>query len=154
MDESIARSGILVAAIDMTRAHEATYPASVQDANFGVRWLKFKAPEWNGDAATIGVLGSSSGGHEVELLAMRPKDPRYNAIKLDGAPHLDATINYIATRSPVSDPYARFLNAEKREWAEMIKNSKTYFNPWESIHEGNPQEILDRKKNPSRCRRF
>jgi len=146
MDESIARSGMLVVAIDLTRAPEAPYPASVQDANYGVRWLKFHAREWNGDAATIGVLGSSSGGHEVELLAMRPNDARYNAIKLDGAPQLDATINYIATRSPVSDPYARFLNAEKREWADMIQNSKRYFNPWETIHEGNPQEILDRKE--------
>ena len=26
----------------------------------------------------------------------------------------------------------------------MIQNSKTYFDPWESIHEGNPQEILER----------
>ncbi|MGZ8488624.1 MAG: alpha/beta hydrolase, partial [Candidatus Binatia bacterium] len=57
MDESLARSGILVVAIDLTRAPEAPYPASVQDANYGVRWLKSKAQEWNGDAATIGVLG-------------------------------------------------------------------------------------------------
>ena len=144
MDESLARSGILVVAVDLTRAHEAPYPASVQDANYAVRWLKYKAQEWNGDAATLGVLGSSSGGHEVELLAMRPNDVRYNALKLSEAPQLNATINYIATRSPVSDPYARFLNAESMGWAEMIQNSKKYFDPWETIHEANPQEILDR----------
>src|SRR4030095_3106806 len=69
---------------------------------------------------------------------------RYNALKLSEAPQLDATINYIATRSPVSDPYARFLNAESMGWAEMIQNSKKYFDPWETIHEANPQEILDR----------
>ena len=144
MDESLARSGILVVAVDLTRAHEAPYPASVQDANYAVRWLKYKAQEWNGDAATLGVLGSSSGGHEVELLAMRPNDVRYNALKLAEAPQLDATINYIATRSPVSNPYARFLNAESMGWAEMIQHSKKYFDPWETIHEANPQEILDR----------
>ena len=144
MDESLARSGILVVAVDLTRAHEAPYPASVQDANYAVRWLKYKAQEWIGDAATLGVLGSSSGGHEVELLAMRPNDVRYNALKLAEAPQLDATINYIATRSPVSNPYARFLNAESMGWAEMIQHSKKYFDPWETIHEANPQEILDR----------
>ena len=85
------KSGIVVVAIDLTRAPEAPYPASVQDANYGVRWLKCNAYEWNGDAATIGVLGSSSGGHEVELVAMRPNDPRYNALKLAEAPNLDAT---------------------------------------------------------------
>ena len=144
MDESLARSGILVVAIDLTRAPEAPYPASVQDANYGVRWLKFKAPEWHGDAATLGVLGSSSGGHEVELLAMRPNDPRYNALKLAEAPQLDASVNYVATRSPVSNPYERYLNAERLGRAEMMQHSKTYFNPWETIHEANPQEILDR----------
>lgn len=144
MDESLARSGILVVAIDLTRAPEAPYPASVQDANYGVRWLKYHAREWNGAPETIGALGSSSGGHEIELCAMRPDDPRYNAHKLAAAPNLDATLNYVATRSPVSDPYARFLNAESLGRGEMVQNSKTYFNPWETIHEGNPQEILDR----------
>jgi alpha-beta hydrolase superfamily lysophospholipase len=28
----------------------------------------------------------------------------------------------------------------------MIKNNKTFFVPWETIHESNPQEILDRRE--------
>src|SRR5215467_4480713 len=108
MDRAIAASGVLVVAIDMTLSDEAPYPASVQDANYGVRWLKSRAPEWNGDAAKIGVYGSSSGGHVAQLLAMRPRHPRYNAFALPGAPQLDATVAYVATRSPISDTYARF----------------------------------------------
>jgi alpha-beta hydrolase superfamily lysophospholipase len=77
---------------------------------------------------------------------MRPKDPRYSVHPLAEAPGIDATLIYVATRSPVSDPYARYLNAEKRSWEEMMQYSKTYFNPWENIHEGNPQEILDRRE--------
>jgi len=149
MDESLAQSGILVVAIDLTRAPEAPYPASVQDANYGVRWLKAKAREWNGDPVTVAALGSSSGGHEIELCAMRPQDPRYNAHPLPEAPSVDATLTYVVARSPVSDPYARFQQAERRQWAEMIHNSKTYFNPWESIHEGNPQKILERGEKVS-----
>ena len=144
MDESLARSGILVVAIDLTRAPEAPYPSSVQDANYGVRWLKHKSREWNGAPETIGALGSSSGGHEIELCAMRPRDPYYGVHKLAEAPELDATLNYVATRSPVSNPYARFLNAEQLGREEMVQNTKIYFNPWDTIHEGNPQEILDR----------
>jgi len=146
MDESLARSGILVVAIDLTRAPEAPYPASVQDANYGVRWLKAKAREWNGDPANVGALGSSSGGHEIELCAMRPREPRYNAHPLPEAPNVDATLAYVVARSPVSDPFARYQQAERRQWEEMIQNSKTYFNPWESIYEGNPQLILERKE--------
>src|SRR4051794_27559595 len=92
MDRAIAASGVLVAAIDLTLAPEAPYPACVQDANYGVRWLKSKAAAWNGDPAKIGVYASSSGGHVAELLAMRPRDPRYNAIPLRAAPGVDATV--------------------------------------------------------------
>jgi acetyl esterase/lipase len=146
MDRAVAASGVLVAAIDMTHAPEAPYPASVQDANYGIRWLKSKAAGWNGDAATLGVLGSSTGGHIAELLAMRPRDARYNAIPLPEAPNLDATVAYVATRSPISDPYARYQQAEKMKRDGMMKSTKTYFNPWETIYEGNPQQMLDRRE--------
>lgn len=146
MDRAIAASGVLVVAIDLRLSEEAPYPASVQDANLGVRWLKSRAAEWNGDPSRIGVYGSSSGGHVAELLAMRPRDPRYGAIPLPAAPTLDATVAYVATRSPVSDPYARFQQAERRKRAEMIENSRIYFNPWETIYEGNPQLILERRE--------
>jgi acetyl esterase len=146
MDEAVAKSGMLVVAVDLTLAPEAPYPASVQDANYAVRWLKHRAQEWNGDPANLGVLGSSSGGHIAQLLGMRPRDARYNAIPLPEAPKLDATLAYVATRSPISDPYARYLQAEKMKRADMMNKSKTYFNPEELVHEGNPQEMLDRRE--------
>jgi acetyl esterase/lipase len=145
MDRAIAASGVLVVAIDLTIAPEMPYPASVQDASYGVRWVKAKAREWNGDASQLGVLGSSSGGHIAELIAMRPNDARYNAIALEGAA-TDTSVAYVATRSPISNTYARYENAEKRKRQSMIKNNKTYFQPWEAIHEANPQEILERKE--------
>ena len=145
MDRNLAESGILVVAIDMTLAGEAPYPASVQDANYGVRWLKSKAREWNGDPATVAALGSSSGGHVIELVAMRPRDPRYNAIPLAGAPkNIDASLPYVMTRSPIPDPYTRYQQAEKMKRAEMMQKSKAYFSPWETVFEANPQQMLDR----------
>lgn len=144
MDRSIASSGVLVVAIDMTLASEAPYPACVQDANYGVRWLKTKAASWNGDVSKFGVYGSSSGGHVAELLCMRPHDPRYNVIPLAAAPNVDATISYAAMRAPISDTVGRFENAKKLNRADMVKNNTLFFNPWGTIHEANPQEILDR----------
>lgn len=149
MDEAVAKSGVLVVAVDLRLAQEAPYPASVQDANYAVRWLKARAKQWNGDVSNLGVLGSSSGGHVAQLLAMRPRDPRYNAHPLPEAPNVDATLAYVATRSPISDPYARFLQAEKMKRAEMMQKSKTYFNPWENVYEGNPQQILERHEKVS-----
>jgi len=144
MDQAAARSGILVVAIDMRNSPEAAYPGSVQDAHYGVRWLKMKAREWKGDPENLGVLGSSSGGHVAELLAMRPRDPRYCAIPLPEAPGLDATVAYVATRSPISDCHARYEHMVKTNRPEMIMKSKKYFDPWESIFEGNPALILQR----------
>jgi acetyl esterase len=146
MDRALAASGLLVVAVDLTVAPEAPYPACVRDANYAVRWLKTKAQTWNGDTAKIGVYGSSSGGHVAELLAMRPRDRRYNAIALAAAPDIDATVAYIATRSPISNTFARYENAERRSNASMVKNNKTFFVPWETIHEANPQEILEREE--------
>ena len=146
MDRALAASGLLVVAVDLTVAPEAPYPACVQDANYAVRWLKANAARWNGDGAKIGVYGSSSGGHVAELLAMRPHDPRYNSIPFAAAPGVDAGVAYVAMRSPVSNTFARYENAERRRNESMIKNNKVFFSPWETIHEANPQEILEREE--------
>ena len=146
MDRVVASSGVLVVAVDMTLAGEAPYPASVQDANYGVRWLKSRATAWGGDPATLGILGSSTGGHIAMLVGMRPRDPRYTAIALTGGSAIDAAVAYVATRSPISDPYARFLNAQKMKREFMVEKTKKWFVPWETIHEANPQEILERKE--------
>ncbi|TAK08024.1 alpha/beta hydrolase [bacterium] len=144
LDERLAASGILVAAIDLRLAKEAPYPASVADANYGIRWLKLKAREWNGDPEAVGALGSSSGGHVIELCAMRPRDPRYTAHPLPEAPRLDATLAYAVVRSPISDPFARYEQAKKMQRENLITNSEVYFKPWDTVFEGNPQLILER----------
>jgi len=143
-NRAIAAAGALVVAVDLTLAPQAPYPACVQDASYALRWLKAKAKTWNGDAARIGVFGSSSGGHVAELLALRPNDARYNAIAFDGAPA--ASPDYVVMRSPISNTFARFQTAQANKVDSMIKNNTTFFVPWESIHESNPQEILDRKE--------
>jgi len=145
-DRAIATAGALVVAIDLTLAPEAPYPACVQDANYGVRWLKAKAKTWNGDVSRFGIFGSSSGGHVAELLSLRPHDLRYNAVPLPEAPKLNTTVDYVALRSPISNTFARYENAKALNDASMVKNNETFFVPWETIHESNPQEILDRRE--------
>ena len=73
-----------------------------------------------------------------------PETSRYNAIPLAAAPEVDATLAYAAMRSPISNTFARYENAVRRGNEDMVKFNKTFFDPWETIHEANPQEILDR----------
>lgn len=145
-DRAIASAGALVVAVDLTLAPEAPYPANVQDANYAVRWLKGRAGAWNGDASRIGVFGSSSGGHVAELLAMRPRDPRYNTLPLQENPALEATVDYVLTRSPISNTFQRYQNAKAMDQAALAGFHETYFVPWETIHEANPHEILERRE--------
>lgn len=144
VDERLAASGILVVVIDVRLARETPYPGSAADVNYGVRWLKSKAREWNGDPSTLGALGSSSCSHVLEFCAMRPHDPRYTMYPLPEAPQLDATLKYVIARSPISHPLARYEQAQKMTRDTLIQNSALYFRPWDSIIEGNPQLILDR----------
>ena len=44
-----------------------------------------------------------------------------------------AVVAYVATRSPISNTYARFQNAEGKKRDNMIRNNQTFFNPWETI---------------------
>jgi acetyl esterase/lipase len=134
----------LVVAIDVRLADEAPYPASVADVNYGIRWLKSKASEWRGAPDTLGVLGSSSGGHITQLTVMRPHDTRYTAHPLPAASDLDATVTYVVARSPISDPASRYEQAKKMQRETLIENSEIYFKPWDTIFEGNPQLILER----------
>ena len=57
-----------------------------------------------------------------------------------------ASVVYVAARSPISDPWARYQQAQKMKRENLIKASHAWFVPWETIHEGNPQQILERRE--------
>jgi dipeptidyl aminopeptidase/acylaminoacyl peptidase len=78
---------------------------------------------------------------------MKPFDPEYAALPFPEAPQLDARVKYIAARSPISDPLARYQNAVNLKRDRMINNHYTYFKPWSTIYVANPQFILDRKES-------
>ena len=144
MDRALAESGIVVASIEFRLAPDHPYPAQVADINFGTRWLKAHARDFNADPGSIGAIGSSSGGHGVFLSGMRPHDPRYAALPLDEAPELDATLNYILACWPVVDPHARYLYAQETNNEGLVAATNAYFTSSDGATEGNPHMILQR----------
>ena len=80
--ETLAAEGIMTLSLDFRMPPEAGYPASLQDINYGVRWFKSRAREFGARADRVGLFGTSSGGHQVLLAAMRPFDARYAALPL------------------------------------------------------------------------
>jgi len=149
--DALARSGIVVACIDFRLAPEHPYPAQLQDINYGIRWLKAHAAEFNADPGTIGGFGSSSGGHTIVLAGMRAAFPWYNAIPLPEAPDTDATLAYVIAHSGIVDPLARYQYAQSTAGqsansTRLATSSLGFFLTEDGMREGNPQHLLERRE--------
>src|SRR6266852_7170634 len=66
INEPLAKSGVVVAALDFRMPPVASYPASLADINYAIRWLKTQATKWGSRPDWVGAFGLSSGG----ILAM------------------------------------------------------------------------------------
>ncbi len=142
IDRALAARGVVVAALDFRQPPEAGYPASIQDVNLGVRWLKAHASEFKG-VTRVGALGVSSGGHQVVLNALRPRDPRYAALPLPNHPEIDATTAYVIAAWPVIDPLYRFRYAERSGRQELVAAHLAYWGSAEAMAEGSPQTAAE-----------
>jgi acetyl esterase/lipase len=152
-NEALAKSGVVVAALDFRMPPVAGYPASLADINYATRWLKARAREINVRADRVGMIGVSSGGHQAMLAAMRPRDGRYAAMALPGSPAVDATVAAVVMVWPVIDPLRRFHHAKRLQAAggkypeqidRVIPLHTKYWGTEEAMEEGNPVGILER----------
>lgn len=144
VDQALATSGLVVASIDFRIAPQHPYPAQVADANYGVRWLKAHAPDFNASDSPFGVIGRSSGGHTALLHALRPRDARYESLPLPEGQNVNPTADYFVGLWPVLDSYGRYLIAKEVGNTHLIEAGDGYFLNEERMREGNPQEILER----------
>ena len=152
--EPLARSGVIVAALDFRQPPVAPYPASLQDIHYAIRWLKARAMELGSRPELVGSMGNSSGGHQAMLLGLRPFDPRYAALPspVDAA-GLDATVRAVILCSPVIDPlgryhYARQIKAGGPPYPpvvdEVLPCHDAYWQSEEAMADGTPALALER----------
>lgn len=154
INEALARSGVVVAALDFRMPPEAGYPASLADIHYALRWLKGRASELHSRPEWVGTMGISSGGHQAILLGMRPRDPRYASIPLSGdSASMDAAPRCVILCWPVIDPlgryrYARQLKASGKPYPDLVDqvlpNHDAYWQTEDAMAEGNPVLALER----------
>lgn len=144
MARALAESGILVASIDFRMPPEAPYPASLADINLATRWLKARAGHYKSRAEWVGSFGTSSGGHQVLLAAMRPDDRRYAGLPLAEAPQTDARPAYVISAWGVLDPLLRYELAKAAGNAELLENHHNFWGDAAAMAEGNPPRMLER----------
>lgn len=155
INRPVAEGGVVVMAIDFRAPPQATYPGSVADIHYAVRWLKAHAAEFNTRPEWVGSMGTSSGGHIAILAAMKPFDPRYSAIALEGAAsgsaEIDARVPYVIALWPVICPLGRYrAGVEQAAVAAYPKRGgalemqKRYWLTEEAMAEGSPLLALER----------
>ena len=154
INEPLAKSGVVVAALDFRMPPVASYPASLADINYATRWLKTKATSFGSHPDLVGALGSSSGAHQAILAAMRPHDSRYAALPLPaGAPTVDASVRCVVLCWPVIDPLARYHYAKQaiasgKPYPELlgmvVPLHDKYWGTEAAMAEGNPVLALER----------
>jgi acetyl esterase/lipase len=143
INQAIAAAGTAVLALDFRLAPASPYPASIADINLGIRWLKANAAKLGGDARRIGALGTSSGGHQLWLNVLRPRDPRYAVMRLAGAEDVDASVGFVVACWPISDPVARYKMARDTGNDRLVKNHDAFFLTEAAMADANPQTILE-----------
>jgi acetyl esterase len=144
LDAALAKSGIVVLAVDFRMPPEWRYPHSIADINLGVRWLKTHAPEFGSRRDLVGGLGTSSGAHQLLLSTLKPADPRYAALPVPEAPAEDADLPYIVLCWPISDPLARYRMVREKGNTRLVESHDAYWASEAEMEEGNPQLILER----------
>jgi acetyl esterase len=142
--KALAESGIVVASVDFRMPPEAAYPASLADINLAIRWLKARAAQYHSRPDWVGSFGTSSGGHQVLLAAMRPDDPRYAALPLNEAPGIDAGLAFVISGWGVLDPLLRYQLAKKAGNTELLENHHNFWGDEAAMAEGNPPRMLER----------
>jgi acetyl esterase/lipase len=147
--EALAKSGVVVASLDFRMPPAASYPGSMIDINYGIRWLKSRAASLNARADAVGVMGTSSGGHQAMLTAMRPRDARYASLPLAGGG--DATVRCAVLLWPVIDPLGRYRYAKdlkasgQADFADRVLPAHDqYWLTEAAMEEGNPVMALER----------
>jgi acetyl esterase len=152
INEPLARSGVVMIAVDFRMPpDDAGYPASIADVNYAIRWCKSRAAQMRVRRDRVGVLGSSSGGHQAMLAAMRPDDPRYAILPLAAEPMVDATVRCAVLCWPVIDPLGRYYYAKQLKTDGKSKAAdhwitchEQYWKDEAAMAEGSPALTLER----------
>jgi len=143
LDEALAKSGIVVLAIDFRMPPKHRYPASIADIHYATRWLKAHAAEFGSRRDLVAGLATSSGAQQLLLSALKPNDPRYAALPLAEAPGEDASLPYLVLCWPISDPLARYRMVKEKGRTPLIQSHDAYWASEAEMAEGSPQWIVE-----------
>ena len=143
-DHALASAGLFVFAIDFRQAPAFQHPAANRDIAKAVRYLRSHAEDLQIEADTIGLVGSSSGGHLAMLAALLPNSDAFRDGDADNGG--DAAVRYVIALWPVSNPAYRYDYAQRVGRAELVRAHDAYFGTRERMEEASVPRILRAKQ--------
>jgi acetyl esterase len=153
INRPIAAAGVVVMAIDYSLPPAGTYPSSVADMNYAIRWLKKHAKRYDTKPEWVGSMGTSSGGHLAVLAAIKPHDARYANLPLDGDGAFDAEVTCVVTMWPVICPLTRYRENVERQtrgnqsYAARVGGGLDQMKYWlseDAMSDGSPMLAVER----------
>lgn len=148
-NKALASSGLYVLAVDFRQGPRFQYPKASRDVTAAVRYLRLHSEDLRIDGDSIGLIGSSSGGHLVLLAGLVPNAEMHHGtpvVQLDGtaaaADSVDASVRYIIALWPVSDPAFRYGYARQVGREDLIKAHNSYFGNEETMRSASVQRLL------------
>ena len=96
----LSRAGFAWFAVKYRLAPAHRWPACVEDVETAIRWVKAHAAEFHVDPARIALLGESSGGQIVQMVAVR-------AVSADAPARVAALVAFYAPCDNVADSVRR-----------------------------------------------
>ena len=153
INRPIAAGGVVVMAIDYSLPPVGTYPSSVADMNYAIRWLKKHAQRYDTKSQWVGAMGTSSGGHLAVLAAIKPHDSRYANLPLEEGSAFDAEVACVVTMWPVICPRTRFSENLERQtrgdqsYAARVGGGLNQMKYWlteDAMSDGSPMLAVER----------
>jgi acetyl esterase len=141
IDRALAEAGIVVMAIDFRLPPTARYPGPVADINFAIRWLKGHAASYGIPATKVGGIGTSSGGHQLLLNALKPAFADY--VSWESGGDNDASLAFAVACWPVLDPLVRYRYAIERQMTLHVTSHEAYWADTAAMTAGSPQRIVE-----------
>ncbi|MCP0887549.1 alpha/beta hydrolase [Ligilactobacillus sp. WILCCON 0076] len=129
----LAQKGFVAGILQYRESSLAAFPAPVEDAKAGIRFLRAHADEYKVDANNVFILGDSSGGHTALLTAFT--QGQKNVLDSDLYSEYSAEVNAVVAFNPVTDicqpDFPTTPNQGKADSPEgmEIGNKDVYENP-------------------------
>ncbi len=136
-NRALAEAGFLVAAIDFRHGPRFQHPAASEDVANAVRWLRQNHMRLGLNPDSIGLLGSSSGGHLALLAGIVPD--RYRNAQSSA---IAATVSYIIALWPVSDPWYRYRYARRAHIERLVAAHETYYGTESAMREASVPRLV------------